>query len=170
MWIGNNRLNIYPNADRGSGGVGLLVKNKLVDHFICTVVDKNFEGILWTRFTRKLIMICACYLPPEGSSQGNNQEALFTTLLSHVYMYTNDSPYWIMGDFNKRIGDRQDVDFNIDPDIPKRVGIDKVFRGGEMFMDFLKDSRTYVLNGRFESCKDNYTCLTNRGQSVRLVV
>ena len=81
-------------------------------------------------------------------------------------MYTSDSPYWIMGDFNKRIGDRQDVDFNIDPDIPKDVGIDKVFRGGEMSMDFLKDSRTCVLKGKFESCKDNYTCLTKRGQSV----
>ena len=170
-WIGHNRLHLAQNAARGSGGVGLLVKAKLLEMFTCTVIDKTFEGILWTKFKHKLdddiqFNMCACYLPPESSSRGDSQQEFFTTLLSQIYMYNNGIPYWILGDFNKRIGDRQDVDFNIDPDIPQRVCIDSVFRGGEMFMDFLKDSRTCVLNGRFDPNNDNYTCITNRGQSV----
>jgi len=52
-WIGHNGLNLDSNADRGNEEMGLLAKNKLLDHFTYTVVDKNCEGILWTRFTHK---------------------------------------------------------------------------------------------------------------------
>ena len=32
-WIGHNRLNLNPNAIRGSGGVGFLIKHTLLENY-----------------------------------------------------------------------------------------------------------------------------------------
>ena len=83
-----------------------------------------------------------------------------------MYTIASDAPMFLLGDFNKRIGDKQDVDHNIDPDVPTRSYIDTTFRNADKFLDFLRDSRFCVLNGRFNPMLDNYTCYTNRGHSV----
>ena len=88
-FFGHNRLALSVNAVRGSGGVGLLAKNKLVECFKIDIIDKSFEGIMWINFTDRYdpdctFKICACYLPPEGSSRGNIAQEFFETLLYHL--------------------------------------------------------------------------------------
>ena len=45
-WFGNNRTSISKRAVRGSGGVGVLVKQSMFDRFSVDIVDKNHEDIL----------------------------------------------------------------------------------------------------------------------------
>ena len=52
-WIGQNRNKLAKNAVRGSGGVGLLVKEGLYDKFNINVWDSSYEGILWVRFEQQ---------------------------------------------------------------------------------------------------------------------
>ncbi|VDH90629.1 Hypothetical predicted protein [Mytilus galloprovincialis] len=73
-----------------------------------------------------------------------------------------------MGDLNGRIGDKQDFNELIDVgDIQKRLSIDNVSnKFGDYLLDFLSDSKTCILNGRFKQNKDNFTCVAPRGKSV----
>lgn len=48
-WFGNNR-NRHLRAPKGTGGVGVLVKNERFEHFKIEVVDKSMEGIIGVRF------------------------------------------------------------------------------------------------------------------------
>jgi hypothetical protein len=45
-WFGNNRQEFHKNAKRGSGGVGFLIKNHLVEIFEIGILNKSIEGIL----------------------------------------------------------------------------------------------------------------------------
>ena len=64
------------------------------------------------------------------------------------------------------LGDKQDVDYTIDPSVPQRQCVDKMSKQAEQFLEFLKDSRFCVLNGWLDTSSDKYTCFTYRGQSV----
>ena len=50
-WLGHNRQHISKRAVRGSGGVGLLIKDSMFNHFSIDIVDKQHEDILWTSFS-----------------------------------------------------------------------------------------------------------------------
>ena len=66
------------------------------------------------------------------------------------------------GDFNAHIGKETDL-ANFDH-IPNWVALDTCKNGYcDIFLDFLKDSKCCVLNGRF--AKDNFTS-THRGNAV----
>ena len=115
-WFGNNRLNIDKHATRGSGGVGMLVKNEICKNYHIRKLDASFEGILWLKFVDKKdknrdcedLLLCVCYCPPSKSSRGNITQS-YDYLLTSVYMYyDSDTPCVITGDFNARIGDTQD--------------------------------------------------------------
>ena len=74
-WFGNNRLNISKRAVRGSGGVGILIKDSLFNKYSIDIVDKNYEDIIWVSCTQtkdpdQVLYICVCYLPPASSSWG----------------------------------------------------------------------------------------------------
>ena len=78
-WIAHNREELDARAVRGSGGVGVLVHQRVTNQYRHTVVDKSHEGILWIKFehmSNELLefYICACYLPPDTSSRGDIQE------------------------------------------------------------------------------------------------
>ena len=172
-WFGNNRCNLSNRAVRGSGGVGILLKNQLLKEYDATILDRTFEGILWVRLCAKndisfSIKICVAYLTPEGSSRGNVAQEFYDMLLSQVYLYFDENPMVIMGDLNGRMGDKQEFNPMIDAgNIPKRHVTDNTLnRYGEYLYDFLSDSKTCVLNGRFDHNKDNFTCVTSRGRSV----
>ena len=172
-WYGNNRTALSNRAVRGSGGVGILVKNNILKDYDVIILDRGFEGIIWLQLTSKFdssfcIYICVVYLIPEGSSRGNIAQEFYDMLLSQVYMYYEENPLVIMGDLNGRIGDAQDFNAHIDNgDIRKRDSIDHVKnRYGDYLVDFLGDSKMCTLNGRFDQDKDNYTYVTPRGKSV----
>ena len=87
-------------------------------------------------------------------------------MLSQVYQYYDDSPLIILGDVNGRIGDLQDFNVNIDT-IPNRVPLDTVRNSfGDALIEFLKDAKMCVLNGRGDPKLDNYTFISPRGKSV----
>lgn len=70
-WYGHNRTDIHRNAPKGSGGVGIFIKQCLFNCYNIEVIDKSFEGILTLRLTNRNIkgelIVFSCYLPPENS-------------------------------------------------------------------------------------------------------
>ena len=127
-WYGHNRLDINPNAIRGSGGVGFLIANPLLQEYTVQLLDKSFDGIFWIRLNNKTddengVLLCACYLPPEGSSRGNTTQEFYDTLLTQTYMYYDGIPMFYLGDFNGRMGNKDDFNPTID-NVMKRHVID----------------------------------------------
>ena len=140
-WFGNNRLNIDKRATRGSGGVGILVKNEICNNYYIQKLDASFEGILWLKFVDKKdqnrdcedLLLCACYCPPSNSSRGNITQEFYDYLLTSVYMYyDSNTPCVITGDFNARIGDTQDFDEGLEC-VKKRHCIDKIKKNPDSF-------------------------------------
>ena len=171
-WFGHNRPehSLSQQAWRGSGGVGFLVADKLLLKHKVAVIDTSVDGIMWLKLSLKNeddqgLLLCVCYLPPEGSSTGNHAQEFYDALLSQLYMYYDGNPVIICGDFNGRIGDKQDCPD--DASIRPRVPVDKISKAyGDIFLDFLNDSNTCIMNGRFDPGRDNYTCISTRGKSV----
>ena len=86
-WYGFNGTGIHINAKRPSGGVGVLIKETLLQTFQVSVCDKVYEGILGVQlqniYTDFVLQVFACYLPPEGSPWANNTQL---SLRSYVYL------------------------------------------------------------------------------------
>ena len=169
--FGNNRSMLHKKATRGSGGVGVLIKNDICNLFNVTTLDCSCDDILWLKLNGKNndhdeLVVCVCYIPPCGSSRGNVAQELYEHLLTNVYMYYDCSvPCIITGDFNARIGNLQEFNEGIES-LKKRVCIDDIKKNYEDFLDFLNDSRFCVLNGRFEIENDNFTSVSSKGCAV----
>ena len=128
QWFGRNRheSEISRQAWRGSGGVGFLVSENLLRRYGASVIDASTEGILWLKLSSKKdsdmgMLLCVCYLPPEGSSTGNNAQEFYDSLLAQLYMYSDGKPVLISGDVNARTGTKQD--WPNDTSIRPRVSI-----------------------------------------------
>ena len=50
-WFGNNRKHLHKNAVRGSGGVGILVKDEVLKHCTVGILDTSVEDVLWVQFS-----------------------------------------------------------------------------------------------------------------------
>ncbi len=90
-WLGNNRKDISVWDKRlGSGGVGLLVAERLLERLTFQTLDKSNEGILWINMSSKCsgfaCNICVCCLPPHGSTLSGDDEEYFDSLLSQIYV------------------------------------------------------------------------------------
>ena len=171
-WIGHNRKNLHFRSRVGSGGVGLLIKVELYEQFDISLLNNEFEGILWIKFSEKFndrntFTICVCYLPPENSSRQVCANDFYETLLSHIYMYQQLGPFYICGDFNSRIGNEQDFILGVD-DIQERSPIDfSKNTYGEKLLDFLISASCCVANGRPSVCiQDDFTSISQKGKSV----
>ncbi|XP_051813220.1 uncharacterized protein LOC110949666 isoform X1 [Acanthochromis polyacanthus] len=114
--------------------------------------------------TLQSFALISCYLPPETSTFGRNAECFFGHLLSLLYRLDVDCSY-LCGDFNARISNLKDY---IDTDeIPIRNALDlSSNKHGEAFIEFLKDAKCCVLNGRLNSDADNFTSASVRGKAV----
>jgi len=72
----------------------------------------------------------------------------------------------ICGDFNARIGEKEDYIIEVDV-LTKYNNVDKFNnRHGNDLIDFLKDTKNCVLNGRFDDVHNNFTCISSKGSSV----
>jgi len=167
QWFGYNRTFLNPQATRGSGGVGVLVKHDIVDSYIIQIVEKSFEGILLLRFTDKLsdfsFLVCGIYLPPERSSRGDTSQQFYDALLTQFYHHWQNEITLICGDFNGRIGRKTDSN---DSALPNRSPLDlETNKFGDHLLDFLQDTNLCVVNGRFPQ-SDNFTCVSTKGKSV----
>ena len=166
VWFGNNRTDIDFRAVRGSGGVGILIKEELLELFNIEAVDATYEGILWIKLIAISIdtpnvKICACYLPPHDSSRGNTCQEFLDNLTAQTFMFADDDPMLVCGDLNARIGNTRNYCDMLDT-IPDLI----VNNHGHSFLNYLCDANLCVANGRGDPTKDNYTSASHRGKSV----
>ena len=113
-------------------------------------------------------VIFSCYLPPEGSKRGRDGSKFFEYLLEQIYMCSNDDAIYLCGDFNSRINNENDSISAID-NILNRIAIDNhgnVNKHGECLLDFLRDTKMCIVNGRITPEYDNFTCVKTTGKSV----
>ena len=143
-----------------------------MSHYNYKIIEKSYEGIFCVELIQKStsisILLVNCYLPPENSPYGRNIDGFLSHLeqLCHTYSSKYDSIIF-GGDLNARIGSMSEVEPDIDTLLPKRIPLDLVHNShGTSFIDFLKDCKLCILNGRYDPEFDNFTCITNRGKSV----
>ncbi len=118
---------ISKKAVRGSGGVGILVRDNVLKHFTVAVVEKGHEGILWIELinmeNKTTLGICVCYWPPGNSSRGDMSQDFFDTLKALVIENFQHGDFVICGDFNARCGAAQDCVMAEDG-VPARTVVD----------------------------------------------
>lgn len=160
------------NANRQSGGVAVLVKQNVVAEYDIKIVDRMIDGILALTFTHKnsayTFLIISCYLPPDKSSWGQDTTTYFSHVLCIMYRFHDVDAVYMMGDINARIGSKLDYNEDIDENVPTRSTIDTVSnKHGEAFLEFLRDSKSCVINGRINIEHNNFTFVDpRRGSSV----
>ncbi|CAG2223305.1 unnamed protein product [Mytilus edulis] len=169
-WFGHNRIGIHIRAKAGSGGVGFLVRNDLMELFNVIVVEDSIDGISWLKFEDKLNLdnifyACVVYLPPENSTRAVNVHEFLESLMSQMYTIPKGNQFYLCRDFNSRCGDLNDFVEGIDT-LPERQVVDyKTNKYGSIFCEFLADINCCMLNGRNNSHND-YTYVSTRGLSV----
>ena len=168
-WFGFNRQNIHCRARLGSGGVGFLVKNEMLNCFNVSVLEQPCEGIMWLKMQHKYenftLLPCVCYLPPENSSRYFDVNTFYEQLLMDIFKYQNDGLVFICGDFNSRCGSLHDYISGVDV-LPERNTVDFTINSyGELFIDFLINTNLCILNGR-NSVKNDFTSISVKGCSV----
>ena len=167
-WVGQNRnTNISPNARRGSGGVGVFIKNEFLVNYDLSV-DRSLDDVVFVKLTSKQdntsLTVCVCYLPPEHSWRHMDVDSFFSDLMKKVYEYQNDDHLVICGDFNARIGCESDYIEGVD-DVKPREVIDETLNSyGDHLLDFLINCNMCILNGRVGS--NDFTHVSRRGRSV----
>ena len=169
LWFGHNRVELHRNAWSGSGGVGFLVKQDLLDSFDIKIEDKSSEGILWLSLKNfednSSFYACVCYLPPKHSTRSTDPCKFYDTLLSNIYEFQEKGMIFICGDVNSRCGEEVDFIEGID-DLPLRDVVD--FKRNEycdILIQFLIDANFCILNGR-NCLKNDFTCIRPQGCSV----
>ena len=168
-WIGHCRNIRHVKAKKTYGGIGVFIKKTLYETFNISTIDNTYEGILGLLFKDKVTEYCftvfCCYLPPEHSPYGRDSTAFFTHLLTMIYLHSYADSCFTLGDFNSRISDQKDAITAIDY-VTDRSTIDFTLnKHGEAFIDFLKESRMVITNGRINGV-NNFTSISSKGKSV----
>ncbi len=166
-WFPHSRLSKHVKASINHGGVGLLVKDEILNDFEFCIVDKSLDGLLAAKFTHKHsefdFVIFVCYVPPEGSPWSHNVSDFYGYLSSEIYSNFECDMIFVVGDMNGRVGSK--IETYSEDNIRDRVVLDKQTNSqGHAFMDCIADLRFCILNGRFPH--DNFTCISHKGTSV----
>ena len=99
-WFGRNRRSLHTKAVRGSGGVGLLVCEEVLERCIVEVLDTDVEDLLWVRLSQEneeMLTLAVCYIPPESLSCGRGAEETLQLLAEQVEKFGSQSPLIICG-------------------------------------------------------------------------
>ena len=169
-YFSHNRINIHKKAKRGSGGVGIFIRNELMKRFSVCTLDDTVEDILWIKLSSLTnvrtddIVLCVAYLPPSESVRNNDPEAFYCSLLEQVYAYQNDGRLFICGDLNSRVGDESDYIEGVDEVRPRDILDSTCNSNGDLLIDFLVDCGLCMVNGRIGV--NEYTHVSHRGKSV----
>ena len=137
------------------------------------MLDRSVDGILGIqlkdRFTERIYVMFACYLPPDSSPYGKDSVNFFAYLTSQIFTKSYADLILVCGDLNARVGNKNDINTNLSSetfDIPPRKCLDSTSnKHGSSLIDFLNACGGCMLNGRFTESDDNYTCIKN-GKSV----
>ena len=169
QFFGQNRKNTHVRARSGSGGIGLFVKDSIIQQYDVRILDSSIEGSLWVQLSHRTSAdkwnVCVVYLPPHGTSREVDAAAFFEDLHAQIFSYQNEGKFAIMGDFNSRIGDSSDFIEGVDNVIEREVLDQRHNAYSDLFSDFLISSNCIILNGRSNLVND-YTCISTRGLSV----
>ena len=168
-WFGHNRADLSSRAVRGSGGVGVLIKESLLLLYSVETIDTSFDGIIWLvlspNYGGEELAICVCYIPPESSSRGDCSQEFFDWLASQIVEYSCGRQVIVCGDFNARCGNLTDCP--IGDTVKNRIVIDTVANSfGISLIGFLKDVGMCIVNGRGKPELDNFTSVSSRGKAV----
>lgn len=166
----HNRKNTHVRAKKGFGGVAFLFKHSFLLYHTVNVIDKTIDGLIIVKVTRKCsdycFIVAGCYLPPEQSVWGRDAVNFYAHILHIVYQYSDVDAFYICGDLNSRIGNKNDFIHGID-EIDERDTIDYTLNNhGTALHEFLLDSRFCVVNGRVSRENNNFTFVHPRGRSV----
>ena len=169
-FFSHNRQITHKRAPKTFGGVGTLVKNVLFNWYDICVFDKCIDGIIGMKLVDKIskctLIVYNCYLPPINSVYSSESVEFFNHLTQQLYLNADAEMIIICGDFNGRVGNVNDVIEGVD-NIPLRRNLDDTLQGhGEELLNFIKDNRLCMLNGRFMSEYDNFTYISDKGKSV----
>ena len=159
---------MHSSARRGSGDVGIFVKDSLVHLYDISVLDKTVEDIMWLKFSSKLgtenLLLCVCHLPPAESTRHVDAETFCCSLLEQVYAYQNMGQMFICSDVNSRVGTDTDYIKDMD-DMRPRDTIDHMSNSnGDRLLDFLLDCGICMVNGRI--CENKFTHVSHRENSA----
>ena len=169
-YFGVNRVSLQKAGQRGSGGTGILVKTELFEKFDISREFEILDNVIGVKLCSKSldekIMVFCVYLPPESSKYGKNTEMILNRLTIEVYRQVDCNHILICGDFNSRIGQKQDCQW--DDGINDRVVIDNTSnQQGDRLLTFVNDIRGCILNGRITPEKDGFTSITShKGKAV----
>ena len=166
----NNRELTHKRAPKGSGGVAILVKENVLQQYHCNVIDNTIDGILGlemvNKFTLYKVIVYSCYLSPLNSVWGRDSDSFFNHLTAEIYKNYDADSIFVGGDFNARIGNEKDYVENVDG-VNDRVELDSVKCGhGDAMLDFLKETKMMVLNGRMRAESNNFTSTSGKGRAV----
>ena len=166
-WVGNNRLNISPNARRGSGGVGAFINNDSLTKYTYDA-DKRLEDTLILKLTNRIdysvIVLFICYLPPDCSTRAVDADAFLNELMKKVYEYQSEGEIILFGDINARMGSEPDYIEGVDIVKPREVIDTSTNSYCDILADFLIDCNLCMLNGRLG--KNDFPHISTRGKSV----
>ncbi len=169
-WFGKNRSFIKKTAKCASGGVGILVKSCIANSHNIQVSDSAFDGILslilTNKSTERQISVTVCYLPPDRSQYGRDTQAFFDHLLQIAYSASDCDLIVMGGDFNSRVGKHLDYIPDVDSICGRRPLDETTNSHGEAFIEYLKESKQCIVNGRITPHLDNFTSISGRGKAV----
>ena len=164
-----NRQKISRRAVRGSGGCPIALSNQLLsNHVIIATYHGRQDGILAVKLkctdNNALIGMLCNYLPPESYRYGKDAESYFTDC-SIVISDLSDCDLIVAGgDLNARTKCELDYIPEVDnlslartnPDTDKN-------QHGNQFLQYLKNNRALILNGRITPEHNNFTFVNPRG-------
>ena len=168
-FYGGNRVQLL-KSKHGSGGIGIFVKRTLQNMYqveLCFELHDLVLGLkLIDRVSKETLIIYNVYLPPENSQYGRNNERVLDLLTFEIYGQTDADLVTVCGDFNARIGEKDDC-LHCD-NIRRRVPVDRTCnKQGDRLITFLNDTKCCLINGRVTPEYDNFTSIAgHKGVAV----
>ena len=158
-WKGKNRPN-QPTIGRGGGGIGFLLNKYIQDNYeidVQNVTSDYAYGLVFkNKWTGYKIGLNCVYIPPKGKYyNADSAEKLYKEMEVAVHTESWDA-FGLVGDFNARTGNLQDVITN--DQIPIRRNCDQgtPTKRGQRFIEFVIENQLCILNGRVKGV-NNFT-------------
>ena len=169
--IFQNNRKVNDNNRRGSGGIAIAVSNSVLETHSVVNISKGIDGQLAIKLKNTLndsvVGVVGLYLSPDSYLYGQDPENFFNEA-SVIWEDMSDCDLLVgAGDLNARTKEIVDYLPDIDGNLPHRSNPDNVKNShGNYFINFLKENRAVILNGRITPELNDYTFVSTRGSSV----